>query len=124
VFYDSMIAKLVAWGDSRPEAIARLGRALDEYRVVGVKTTVPFFRWLMRQVSFHEGRFDTTFLDRVLAERAGTPFVEPTDDETMDAAIVAALGSSRRAALVPPAPPVSDWRRAAKIEALRTDISL
>jgi acetyl-CoA carboxylase biotin carboxylase subunit len=124
VFYDSMIAKLVCWGDSRPEAIARLGRALDEYRVVGVKTTVPFFRWLIRQSSFHEGRFDTTFLDRVLAERAGTPFVEPTADETMDAAIVAALGSwRRRAAAVPPAPAVSEWRRAAKIEALRTDIS-
>ena len=125
VFYDSMIAKLVAWGDTRPDAITRLSRALDEYRVVGVKTTVPFFRWLIRQSSFLEGRFDTTFLDRVLAERAGTPFVEPTADEALDAAIVAAIGSwRRRPAAVTAAPPASVWRRAAKIEALRTDISL
>ena len=125
VFYDSMIAKLVAWGDTRPDAITRLSRALDEYRVVGVKTTVPFFRWLIRQSSFQEGRFDTTFLDRVLAERAGTPFVEPTADEALDAAIVAAIGSwRRRPSAVPAAPPASEWRRVAKIEALRTDISL
>src|SRR5215468_1268334 len=43
-FYDSMLAKLITWGDSRTEAIARLGRALVEYRVVGLKTTVPFFQ--------------------------------------------------------------------------------
>ncbi len=70
VFYDSLISKLVVWGETRADAIARLGRALDEYRVVGVQTTVPFFQWLIRQREFLERRFDTTYLDGVLAERA------------------------------------------------------
>ncbi|HYN09149.1 MAG TPA: acetyl-CoA carboxylase biotin carboxylase subunit [Vicinamibacterales bacterium] len=122
VFYDSMIAKLVAWGDTRPEAIARLGRALDEYRVVGVKTTLPFFRWLLRERAFHDGQFDTTYLDRILAERAGAPFVEPSPDEETDAAIVAALGAWRRRTLAEPGPQASgEWRRAGKLEGLRGD---
>src|SRR6188474_1275412 len=74
-FYDSMISKLIVWGDSREEAIARLRRVLLEYRVVGVKTTVPFFQWLVDQPEFVEARFDTTYLDRVLADRKGEPFV-------------------------------------------------
>ena len=48
VFYDSMISKLVVWADTREDAVRRLTRALDEYRVVGVRTTLPFFRWLVR----------------------------------------------------------------------------
>src|SRR4029453_16469896 len=43
VFYDSMIAKLVAWGASRTDAIARMSRALSEYQVGGIRTTIPFF---------------------------------------------------------------------------------
>jgi acetyl-CoA carboxylase, biotin carboxylase subunit len=121
VFYDSMIAKLVAWGDTRPDAILRLSRALDEYRIVGVKTTLPFFRWLIRQPAFEEGRFDTTFLDRVLAERIGVPFVEPTSDDEIDAAIAAAVATWRRQSVVETSVAASNdaWRRAARIENLR-----
>ena len=72
VFYDSMISKLIVWDASRDAAIARLRRVLDEYRVVGVKTTVPFFQWLVDQPDFVAGRFDTTYLDRVLADGAGS----------------------------------------------------
>jgi acetyl-CoA carboxylase biotin carboxylase subunit len=120
VFYDSMIAKLVAWGDTRPEAIGRLGRALDEYRVVGVKTTLPFFRWLLRQPAFQNAEFDTTYLDRVLAERAGAPFVEPTADDEADAAIIAALAAwLGRSIAEPPISTSGEWRRAARFEGLR-----
>ena len=49
VFYDSLIAKLIAWGESRDRAIARMARALNEYQVLGIPTTIPFFRWLMEQ---------------------------------------------------------------------------
>ena len=50
VFYDSMIAKLIAWGDDRATtAIARMSRALREYQVLGIRTTIPFFQWLMDQ---------------------------------------------------------------------------
>ncbi len=121
VFYDSMISKLVVWGATRAEAIARLRRALDEYRVVGVKTTVPFFQWLVRQPEFLEGRFDTTYLDRVLALRQGQAFVPPTEADETDAVVAAAIAAwmrSHRAAAGGPAKE-SAWRRAARLEGLR-----
>ena len=77
IFYDPMISKLVAWAEDRPLAIARMRRALGEYLVTGIKTTVPFFTWLLAQPEFLEGRFHTTYLDDVLAARNGRPFVEP-----------------------------------------------
>ena len=52
-------SELIVWDASRDAAIARLRRVLDEYRVVGVKTTVPFFQWLVDQPDFVAGRFDT-----------------------------------------------------------------
>ena len=71
VFYDSMIAKLVAWGGSRRDAIDRMSRALREYQVLGIRTTIPFFLWLMRQPDYVAGRYDTTYLDRLLVDREG-----------------------------------------------------
>jgi len=56
VFYDSMIAKLVAWGGSRSETVDRMSRALREYEVLGIRTTIPFFLWLMRQPDYVAGR--------------------------------------------------------------------
>ena len=62
--YDSMIAKLIVHADTREEAIARMQRALDEFIVVGIKTTIPFHKQLLRTEEFKSGRFDTGFLDR------------------------------------------------------------
>jgi acetyl-CoA carboxylase biotin carboxylase subunit len=124
LFYDSLISKLVVWGESRAQAVQRLTRALDEYRVAGVSTTLPFFRWLVRQPEFAAGRFSTTYLDRVLAER-DAPFVEPTADDARDAAIAAALSAwllARRASTADAEAAASDstaWRRAARTESLR-----
>ena len=56
VFYDSLIAKLISWASSRDEAIARMARALGEYQVLGIRTTIPFFLWLMRQPTYARGR--------------------------------------------------------------------
>jgi acetyl-CoA carboxylase biotin carboxylase subunit len=122
VFYDSMIAKLVVWGDTRAQAISRLDRALAEYRVVGVKTTVPFFQWLVRQPAFHEGRFSTTYLDELLADRKGRVFIEPTMRDEQDAAVVAALGAwfvAHGAGAQHGADEASPWRRASRISGLR-----
>ena len=94
VFYDSMIAKLVVWGGSRAEAIARMARALREYQVLGIRTTIPFFLWLMRQPDYLAGRYDTTYLDRLLEERPGETFSELTAGEEELAAI--AIGASTR----------------------------
>ena len=71
VFYDSMIAKLIAWASSRTQAVNRMARALAEYQVLGIRTTIPFFLWLLDQPDYLEGRYDTTYLDRVLVERRG-----------------------------------------------------
>jgi acetyl-CoA carboxylase biotin carboxylase subunit len=121
MFYDSMISKLVVWGATRTDAIARLGRVLDEYRVIGVRTTVPFFQWLVREPDFATANFDTTYLDRVLAERKGRPFVEPTEQDQTDAAVAAAIAAWTRSHGAAAAAPAegSAWRRAAKIEGLR-----
>jgi acetyl-CoA carboxylase biotin carboxylase subunit len=63
-YYDSLIAKLIAYGKDRPEALSRLRRALDEFIVEGIKTTVPFHRMMVDLKEFIEGNFDTGFLDR------------------------------------------------------------
>jgi acetyl-CoA carboxylase biotin carboxylase subunit len=123
LFYDSMIAKLIVWGDTRAEAIGRLARVLDEYRVIGVRTTLPFFRWLVSQPEFVAGAFDTAYLDGLLASRNGRPFVEATDGDADDAAIVAAVATWFRAAQAsaagPAVQPSGAWQRAARTEGLR-----
>lgn len=62
-FYDSMISKVVAWGRDRDEAINRMKRALDEFIIEGVTTTIPFHRVLMDNDIFKSGRFNTKFLE-------------------------------------------------------------
>jgi acetyl-CoA carboxylase biotin carboxylase subunit len=91
IFYDPMISKLVAWAENRPAAIARMRRALEEYRIAGIKTTLPFFAWLLDQPAFAAGRFHTTYLDEELKARDGRRFVEPTPEAEDVAAIAAVL---------------------------------
>jgi acetyl-CoA carboxylase biotin carboxylase subunit len=122
VFYDSLIAKLVAWGGTRDEAIARMSRALGEYQVLGIRTTIPFFTWLMRQPAYREGRYDTTWLDRLLIDRQGQSFSELDPDEEQLVAIAAALDTYLRAHTVSAdtsAAVTSLWQRVAREEALR-----
>jgi acetyl-CoA carboxylase biotin carboxylase subunit len=64
IHYDPMISKLAAWGSSRSEAIDRLRRALDEYQIRGIKTTLAFFREIVRDEEFVAGRLDTGFITR------------------------------------------------------------
>jgi len=52
VFYDPLVSKLTAWGEDRTQAIARMRRALDEYEVDGIQTTLPFFQWVLAQPEF------------------------------------------------------------------------
>jgi acetyl-CoA carboxylase, biotin carboxylase subunit len=122
IFYDPMISKLIAWAEDRPRAIARMRRALGEYLVAGIKTTVPFFTWLLAQPDFVAGRFHTTYLDEVLRSRNGRPFVEPTADDEVLATIAAALYTMLSPAMggAPVAnTAVNGWRTAARREALR-----
>ena len=61
--YDSMLAKVIVRAQNREEAIAKMKRALDEFIISGVKTTIPFHKKLMRDKNFIEGNFNTSFLD-------------------------------------------------------------
>jgi len=120
IFYDPMISKLVAWAEDRPAAIARMRRALDEYLVSGIRTTIPFFQWQLAQDDFLAARFDTAYLDGVLAGRHGKPFVEPQPSSEDIAAIAAAVQTVMSPAVRPtPAAATSAWRQRARTEGLR-----
>jgi acetyl-CoA carboxylase biotin carboxylase subunit len=66
-YYDSLIAKLICAGADRASAIARMRRALDEYYITGIKTTVPFHAAMMRSGEFRAGKYDTGFVERFMA---------------------------------------------------------
>jgi acetyl-CoA carboxylase, biotin carboxylase subunit len=73
-YYDPMIAKLVVWGETRGQAILRMRRALEEYRIVGVRTNIPFHQTMMDSTRFMGGQYDTRFVE----ERFSMP---ESDDE-------------------------------------------
>jgi acetyl/propionyl-CoA carboxylase alpha subunit len=62
IFYDPMIAKLIVYGNNREEAIERMLRAIDDYRITGVSTTLPFCRFAVNHQAFRTGQFDTHFV--------------------------------------------------------------
>lgn len=62
-YYDSMLAKMTVWGRTWDEAVARAARGLDEFVIRGVKTTIPFYRMIMRDDSFKKGEFDTHYIE-------------------------------------------------------------
>ncbi len=66
--YDSMISKLIVWGRNRNEAINRMRRALSEYIILGVKTTIPFHKAMMNSPHFHKGILHTHFVDEYRIE--------------------------------------------------------
>ena len=64
-YYDSMIAKLICVGSSRESAIRRMTRALSEYLISGIKTTIPFQSEIMQNPDFMRGDFDTSFVEKM-----------------------------------------------------------
>jgi acetyl-CoA carboxylase biotin carboxylase subunit len=114
--YDPMLGKLVVSGVDRPAAIARLSRALAEYEISGVETTLPLFRRLVEDAEFLAGAFDTQWLERRLAEGLmDTP--PPSCDAVLLAAISLSEAPPDRAAARAEKP--SRWRSTARAEALR-----
>jgi len=84
IYYDPMIAKLVVYGKDRAEAIERMIRAIDEYTITGITTTLGFGRFVMQHPAFTSGRFDTHFVPKYF-----TPEVLQTENE--QEAFIAAL---------------------------------
>ncbi|WP_288426002.1 acetyl-CoA carboxylase biotin carboxylase subunit [uncultured Spirosoma sp.] len=88
IYYDPMIAKLVTYGDSREEAIEKMIRAIDEYQIAGVQTTLSFGRFVMEHEAFRSGQFDTGFVSKYFTPDKLTP---PTNsDEAQLAAVLSA----------------------------------
>jgi acetyl-CoA carboxylase biotin carboxylase subunit len=124
--YDPLLAKLIGYGATRDEAIARLRRALDEYFIGGIKTNIGLFRRILDNSDFKAGKLDTGFLDRLLA--AGKPPVSHEQDkESKIAAIAVGLFTALDAAPgngtvtngAKPSNPPSKWRLAGRAEAMR-----
>ncbi|MGH2453159.1 MAG: acetyl-CoA carboxylase biotin carboxylase subunit [bacterium] len=115
--YDPLLAKVIVWDLTRPAALDRLAAALDEMAVAGVRTTLPFLRWAVRDPAFRSGVYDVRFTERWEARR--------TDPEAVLPAVVAAVLWSREARTRPPRPRVigataaeSGWREAARRESV------
>ena len=69
-YYDSMISKLITVGATRASAIDRMRRALEEYYITGIKTTVAFHSAIMRSAEFRQGTYDTGFVERVMSDES------------------------------------------------------
>jgi acetyl-CoA/propionyl-CoA carboxylase biotin carboxyl carrier protein len=82
--FDSLIAKLIVWGRDRQEALSRLDRALADFDVEGVATTIPLFRALIRTPEFATGDYDTKFLERSGLAARIAPFAPPPAVEDAD----------------------------------------
>jgi acetyl-CoA carboxylase biotin carboxylase subunit len=98
-YYDSMLAKLIAWGETRGEAILRMRRALSEYKIMGLKTNLPFHQKLLDSTRFIAGRYDTQFVEQLMNIQGDDHELRPERVEA--AAIVATLveHQARRQAL-------------------------
>ncbi len=94
IYYDPLLAKLVVWGQNREEAIARMKRALGEYRVIGIETSIPFCQMVMNHDKFVSGDFDTHFIEKeFLTTDNGSPDLSLQGDSLAEetARIAAAL---------------------------------
>ena len=72
-YYDSLLAKLIVWGEDRDAAVMRMRWALDEYVIEGIRSTVPFHRRVLRDPTFLSGDLDTGFIERFLSEDGKDP---------------------------------------------------
>jgi len=118
-YYDSLLAKIVVWGESRGEAIVRMRSALREYLVISIKTNIPFHQAIMESHRFHGGQFDTTFVEQRFS-------IDENISEELPrvAAIVATLVAHQRgqqAAQIVRGPTrdASNWKLAGRSQAVR-----
>ena len=116
IYYDPMIAKLIVHGRNRTEAIERMIRAIDEYHISGVQTTLEFCKFVMKHPAFTSGKFDTHFVNQHFKPEMLNPASE-TEEQDMMAAVAAVLFTARKESkvAVPETQPqsgngISAWR--------------
>ncbi len=118
IYYDPLIAKLLVWASSRDQAIKRVKRALKEYSIRGIKTSIPFHILVMNTPEFVKGEYDTTFIDKVLGK------VEYKKHYYEIAAISSAIGQilkEKRAAVsaVKKEPGINPWKLSSRLKMMR-----
>jgi len=122
--YDPLLAKLIAYGQDRQQAISRLARALPEYFVAGIKTNLGLFRRILADKSFQSGEIDTGYLERLLKIETDGEDRKGTADVAAIAAAVFTVLESRVTAsnngtgVAGAGPATSSWKRAARTEGL------
>lgn len=89
IYYDPMIAKLITYGKTREEAIAKMIRAIDEYQITGIQTTLQFCKFVMQHEAFISGKFDTRFISLYFSPEVLSP--QPNDQEELLAAALAGM---------------------------------
>src|SRR5262249_45452639 len=109
-FYDTLMAKLIVWASDREGAIARMARALAEYHVSGVRTTLPVLRRIIGHPDFAAGRLDTHFMERLPGGGAGSS----RRPLALVAAAIEACERRGKGAPAPPAPGRRPWTRAGR----------
>ena len=96
LYYDPLLAKLICWGQDREQAIARMRRAIEEYTIAGVRTTLPFTAWILRHPRFISGDVSTDFIAEEWRpeelERLGSTI--STENGAMTPETIAALASA------------------------------
>ncbi len=109
VYYDSLLAKVISWGIDRSEAIAAMKRGLREFRIEGVKSTIPFCNYVLEHKQFIEGTFNTSFIDKHFDPSSLTPAsCEDILAAALGATLVSRTLSSRNNHATDS--PISKWR--------------
>jgi acetyl-CoA carboxylase, biotin carboxylase subunit len=116
IYYDPMISKLVSWGRTREESIDRMRSALDQYTIIGIKTNLPFFRSIIRDQEFIDGKLDAGFIER-FNKRSQKSVVDELVHKDI-AAIVAALTYERPAVDQPQMLRQRKWKVAGRLSQL------
>jgi acetyl-CoA carboxylase, biotin carboxylase subunit len=117
--YDPMLSKLVAFAETRGEAIDRMLRALDEYVIGGIKTNIGLFRRILMDEDFRAARIDTGYLERLLADEPAVAEERVPEDVVAVAAALFAASARRQAVGVVDATEESKWAVAGRREGLR-----
>ncbi len=118
IFYDPMISKFAVYGRDRSEAIERMRRALQEYEVGGIKTTLPFFREVMKDAEFISGELDTGYIARFNERRSVKALSETQADIAIIAAAIAFQESTKT--VVTNQPTASRWATAGRNSAMNS----
>jgi acetyl-CoA carboxylase biotin carboxylase subunit len=111
IYYDPMIAKLITYGNTRQDAIERMIRAIDEYEITGIQTTLGFGKFVMQHEAFRSGNFDTHFVSKYFNTSS---LVNEQEDEALIAALISVIDADNTKSLLKSnvlEQAVSNWRK-------------